>query len=190
MRAITYVATVVLVALTAACSGGGDGDDGATTDAAEATAATDATAAPDSGPAAAEAEEPTADIPDPCSLLSTADLAEATGLTFGEGVYNENLSGDGRAICDWISDDPFANAQTLVFLNGDYEGNRASAADVSGEPLEVQVTGAARAYQTPEGSIVAMEIGDLFVQVAYIPPGPGSVNAATLTLAEKVAGRV
>lgn len=187
MRAITYVTTVVLVALTAACSGGGDG---ATTDAADATGAADATAAPDPGPAAAEAEEPTADVPDPCSLLSTADLAEATGLSFGEGVYNENLSGDGRAICDWISEDPFANAQTLVFVNGDYEGNRASAAEVSGEPLEVEVTGATRAYQTPEGSIVAMEIGDLFVQVAYIPPGPGSVNAATLTLAEKVAGRI
>jgi hypothetical protein len=46
------------------------------------------------------------------------------------------------------------------------------------------VPGADQAYQTPEGSIVAMEVGDLFVQVAYIPSSPGNVNDATLQLAQ------
>ncbi len=186
MRTIATIAAAVLLALTAGCSGGSDdGGSAATLDDGSASVAMPTVDGADDG----GVDEMIA-LPDPCALLTTADLAEATGLTFGEGTYNETLSAENRAICDWISDDPFATAQTLIFANADFEGNRASAAEVSGEPLEVQVTGAARAYQTPEGSIVAMEIGEYFVQVAYIPPGPGNVNAATLALAEKVAGRV
>ena len=125
-----------------------------------------------------------ADLPDPCTLLTPADLAAATGLTFPDGAINEDLSSPERAVCDWVSDDPYATAQTLITPAGDFDAERDLAAQISGDTLDVTVPGANQAYQTPEGSIVAMEVGDLFVQVAYIPSGPGNVNDATLQLAQ------
>ena len=130
------------------------------------------------------------DLPDPCGLLATDDLNTATGLEFGEGAVNDTMSGPGRAVCDWTSDSPFATAQTLLFADGDLEMNRETAAEISGEPLDVEVPGADQAYQTPEGSIVAMAVGDLFVQVSYIPSGPGNVNEVTLQLAETAVGNL
>jgi hypothetical protein len=130
------------------------------------------------------------DLPDPCGLLTTDDLNTATGLEFGEGAVNDTMSGPGRAVCDWTSDSPFATAQTLLFADGDFEMNRETAAEISGEPLDVDVPGADQAYQTPEGSIVAMTVGDLFVQVSYIPSGPGNVNEVTLQLAETAVGNL
>jgi hypothetical protein len=70
-----------------------------------------------------------ADVPDLCSLLTTDDNDGATGVTFGEGAFNDTLSSAFQAICDWAAtDDTFATVQTLIVPDtAAFEGNRSSA---------------------------------------------------------------
>lgn len=132
-------------------------------------------------------DAPASDIPDPCALLTTLDLEAATGLTFGEGVFNESLSGDSHSICDWItSGSEFATAQ--VYLAPDSGGifdTAKSGASGAFTIVDIDVPGATAAYATEEGSIAGMQVPGYFLQVSYIPPGPGSVLDVTSELAAK-----
>ncbi len=133
--------------------------------------------------------EPSATSVDPCSLLTVGDLQAATGIDFGEGTINDTMTNDASAVCDWTSSgDEFATAQVIVVQGGaeNLDSQRDSANEVSATS-DVEVTGADSAYRTEEGSIVGMAIGDDFVQVSYIPSGPGDVGDATLQLAETAA---
>lgn len=147
------------------------------------------TTAPDATtPATTAAPVPTGDAPDPCSLLTAADLQAATGVSFGEGVFNAAMSNGPQSICDWVSSgSEFATAQVLIVAGsgGDLADAAAGASQVS-PTSAVDVAGADAAYQTEEGSLLGMSLHGDFVQVAYIPPGPGNVNDATLALAAVV----
>jgi hypothetical protein len=179
----------VLVVLALALAGAGcGGDDGDTDEASvEDTSTTTETVPEDSGDDAVGSD--VGDFPDPCALLSSAELVEATGQPFGEGTFNEDLSNQNQAICDWISEDPFATAQVLISSFGDIDSQRESVEESFGEEtVDVDLTEGA--YRTAEGSLVAMSVGDWFVQVSYIPSGPGSVGDTTVGLAEKVLSRL
>jgi hypothetical protein len=147
----------------------------------EATATQTTTAAPSAG----------LDI-DPCSLLTTAEITAATGVEFGEGAINDAMTNEDQAVCDWISTgSEFATAQVLIVNSDVFDSNMSSAEEVFGLTTEpVDVPGSDRTYATAEGSVVAMQIGGVFVQVAYIPSGPGDVLDATLELATIAAGRI
>lgn len=126
---------------------------------------------------------------DPCSLLTVEDLQVATGVDFGEGAVNDAMTNDTNAVCDWASSgDEFATAQVIIVRGGaeNLDSQKEGADEVS-PTSEVEVQGADQAYRTEEGSIVGMAIGDDFVQVSYIPSGPGDVGDATLQLAETAA---
>ena len=129
-------------------------------------------------------------LPDPCALLTVDELQAATGIEFPEGEPNATLSNDSQVICDWVSEDPFATAQVLVNVNGaSFDDQRASVEDAFDEPT-VEVDLADAAYRTSEGSLVAMKVGSLFVQVSYLPPGAGDVADATVALAGNVLSRL
>jgi hypothetical protein len=129
---------------------------------------------------------------DPCALLSAADLDAATGLTWGEGTFNESLSSDQQFVCDWVTTSGgFATAQVLVHPTDAYfESNRSSAEGVFGTTDAPSINGASDTYATADGSIVGMKIGGRFVQVAYIPSNPGNVLDTTVGLAQAVADRL
>ncbi len=130
-------------------------------------------------------------LPDPCTLLTAAEIEAATGVSFGQGAPSDIVTGKGRTACDWKSSGKeFATAQVLILDGGGsvFDLQRSSAKQLGVE--DADVPGASRAYATTEGSIVAMEVGDLFVQVAYIPSGPGAVLDKTSQLAATVAARV
>ncbi|MGA7227589.1 MAG: hypothetical protein WBZ40_05565 [Acidimicrobiia bacterium] len=133
------------------------------------------------------ADTAASEIPDPCALLTVADLEAATGLTFGEGVFNESLSSDRQSICDWTaSGSEFATAQ--VYLAPDAGGafdTAKSGASGAFTLVDVDVPGASAAYATEEGSITGMQVPGFFLQVSYIPSGPGTVLDATTELAAK-----
>ncbi len=125
---------------------------------------------------------------DPCALLSADDFKTATGLPFGNGTYNEKLSAPERRVCDWISNDPFATGQVLVAPGGGFTASRQGVEDAFNEKAAtIDVPGADKAYATQEGSIVAMLVGDQFIQVSYIPPDPGNVTETTQSLAATAA---
>ncbi len=131
---------------------------------------------------------------DPCGLLTADEITSATGVEFGEGTLNETISGESQAACDWISTgSEFATAQVLILDAGAnaFDSNKSSSEDIFGLTTEsVDIPGADRTYATAEGSIVAMDIGGIFVQVAYLPSGPGTVLDATVQLATIAASRM
>jgi hypothetical protein len=127
-------------------------------------------------------ESPPGDAPDPCSLLTAEDIELATGLPFDEGVFNDELSSDSQLICDWIGSAEYATVQTLIVPMDVYDGQMASASGVFAL-VDVDIDGADDSYATEEGSLVGMRVGALFLQVSYIPPGPGEVLDVTAALA-------
>lgn len=197
----TAARTLVVAAALAlsACSGGGgtpaasdaSGEGGSGSSSA---AMSESASASDSATAgeAASADAGSASLPDPCSLLTAAEVSDVTGVAFGDGTYNEQLSAENRRICDWIaSGSTFATAQVLItpLTEGGWEAAQSGTGQVSPVHDET-VPGADRAFATQEGSIVAMDVHGLFVQVSYIPSGGGTVLQQTLALAAKAAARV
>ncbi|MCB2177644.1 MAG: DUF3558 family protein [Actinomycetales bacterium] len=198
LRRTTARTLVIAAALTlTACSGGGGTP--AATDAGGSGSSSAGTASESASPSdaatasdAASADAGSASLPDPCSLLTAAEISDVTGVTFGEGTYNEQLSAADRRICDWIaSDSTFATAQVLItpLTDSGWEAAQSGTGQVSPVHDET-VPGADRAFATEEGSIVAMDVHGLFIQVAYIPSGAGTVLTQTLALAAKAAARV
>lgn len=187
---------VVLLLFTATACGSDSGDSPSTTQPADSTTAgpgTTAGAGATSAPATTDASSAAFDI-DPCSLLTAGEISAATGIEFGEGAINEAISRGEQSVCDWVSaGSEFATAQVLIVDGGgdQFEGNMSTAEEIFGLATEpAAVAGADRTYATAEGSIVAMDIGGTFVQVAYIPAGTENVLDATLELAAIAAGRM
>lgn len=192
MRTFVLGTIVALVAaLLLGCGGSSDSGDSTGGDSGGAATTTSATATIEStaGTSANAGAQPAVD---PCSLLTVADLEAATGLTWGEAKFNESLSSDQQWICDWVATSQFATAQVLVLASDEgFAANRDSAASVLGLAAEdPSIPGADETYATAEGSVIAMRVGGRFVQVAYVPPGPGNVIDATLKLAQAVAARM
>jgi len=128
-----------------------------------------------------------ADRPDPCSVWTVADVEAATGLAFGEGVYNETLSVGGQDICDWISTgDVLANAQVLVLAPGlDHDFLRSGTEVSAGPVTDLDITGAEAAHISGDGRILGIDLGGgVVLQLAYIPPlGVTDTGAQLIQLA-------
>jgi hypothetical protein len=194
-RTALVVALLVTSILAAACGGGGTEDTmkegGLTTVAASAptTAApetTESSEAPETS-----AGPTTSDLPDPCALLTAADIEAATGIPCGEGTFNADLSSEAVAICDWISNgDEFATAQTLIVAGPEaFDSSKETAADIY-TLIDVEIPGAEQAYATEEGSLIAMFLKGYFLQVAFLPSGPGNVLEQTTKLATEAASNL
>lgn len=137
---------------------------------------------------AGEASQTPAAVPDPCSLLTTADIDTASGHSFGAGAPNTAVSHDGISACDWQG--PGAGTvQVLTTTIDAYESSKETAATVYGPTKQVQVPGALRAYALPGGFLIGMDMGAVFVQVSYISTTT-NVADTVLKLAAKAAGRV
>jgi hypothetical protein len=114
--------------------------------------------------------------------LTIDDVMTATGVTFGEGVFNEELSGESQVVCDWIGTEEFAFVQVLIVGFNAFDSNRASAEEIMGV-TDVEIPGVSAAYATTEGSLIGMSMGSRYLQVSYIPSGPGTVLEQTTQLA-------
>jgi hypothetical protein len=127
------------------------------------------------------------DMLDPCALLTVEEIMTTTGVPFDEGVFNEELSSEGQVICDWTGSEEFALVQVLFHDFDSFEGNRESAAEFTGEATDVEIPGVGAAFATGEGSIIGMQVDGGYLQVSYIPNGPGTVLEETTQLATVVA---
>ncbi len=177
---------IVLVAiglLASACSG--DDDPPATVDTGTslATATTNSSTTEPSGASSSDS--------DVCALLSSADLQEATGHQFGEGVFNEGLSVGGIEVCDWKASDAGFVTVTVAVVRGNsaYEDDRDSQLDLLDLP-DFFIAGTDDAYAAADGSLVGMRTGDLYARVTYIPDDYAGVLDATQQLAEAIAQRL
>lgn len=148
-------------------------------------------------PAGSDAGAPgegAAGLPDPCTLLTTADIESASGVQFGDATPNDVITGEDRAACDWVSTgDEFATAQVLVYATsaGGYEEARSGAESAFGlDVTDVSVPGVSRAYAVEGGVIVGMDLGDTFLQVSFLPSDDHDVTDITTQLAAKAVGRL
>ncbi|MCH9815317.1 MAG: DUF3558 domain-containing protein [Actinomycetia bacterium] len=123
-------------------------------------------------------------FPDPCGLLTDAEVNATTGSTFNPGAFNEGLSNETQSICDWTKTSGGVDVvQVLVADAATFDANQESA-NLLGKTKSLSGIGDA-AYSTADGSLVGFKSGDLFVQVSWF--GADSTPAATRSLAESAA---
>jgi hypothetical protein len=140
-------------------------------------------------PASASDGAPAPDgLPDPCTLLTRAEVDAATGGSFAEGAINTMVSQDHLKACDWQSSG-VATVQALVTTVDAFDTSRKVAADTYGSADDVSIAGAKRAYVVKGGFLIGMDMGAVFLQVSYIATG-SNVATATRDLAGKAAGRM
>jgi hypothetical protein len=129
------------------------------------------------------------DLPDPCALLTKAEVDAATGVTFSEGAINALVSQDHLKACDWQTSG-ITTVQTLVTSVDAFESSRKVATDTYGSADDVSIPGAKRAYVVKGGFLIGMDMGAVFLQVSYIAAPGVDVATPVRDLAGKAAARV
>jgi hypothetical protein len=172
------LALLLVASLVSACGGSGSTE---TTSVAETDpeVETTATAVTQSSTGAS------ADLPDPCALLTPADLEESTGLVFLDGVPSATRTNSIEAVCEWQTEettDHFGVVQ-LVVSNLGYEDMMDAASTVY-DVESIEVAGADRAFADVSGSPVGVAAAGLFLQVTYSGSDQDSIRPATPALAE------
>ncbi len=163
------LALLAVLAL-AGCSAAGAASTGASTDASTG-ASSDASSSDASTPASDQSTSPAAaaDLPDPCTLLTAAEITAATGVPFDEGKPDAKLSTPERQICNWMATgSPTVMTQVLVTALTPDGWDQAKTGTAQVNPVHDEtIAGADRAFATNEGSILAMDVHGRFVQLAY-----------------------
>ena len=123
-------------------------------------------------------------LPNPCTLLTTAEVNSATGHTFADGAINTSVTQDHLAACDWTA----SGAGTVQVLVSDvevFESSRTTADQIYGV-IDVTVPGVPRAYAVKDGFLIGMDAPGFFLQISYITVDP-KVATITSQLAANVA---
>lgn len=87
----------------------------------------------------------------------------------------------------------FATAQVLIALatTAPFDDEKAGTKDTFGlDVIDISVPGAKRAFTIDGGNIVAMDMGDLYLQVSFTPSSNDDVTETTKGLAARAAARV
>ena len=189
MRSVTTL--VLALAMLAAACGGESGESPTTSAPSPASTVDDGVATTIGEEAPAETTTaPSAgegDLIDPCALLTVEEIMTATGVPFDEGVFNEDLSSENQVICEWIGSEEFALVQVLFHDFDSFQGNRDSAEEFTGGVTDVEIPGVSAAFASDQGAIIGMQVADGYLQVSYIPSGPGTFVEETKQLATIVA---
>ncbi len=189
------LALLAVLAL-AGCSAAGAASTGASSDASTgaASGASSEASSDASTPASDQSTSPAAaaDLPDPCTLLTAAEITAATGVPFDEGKPDAKLSTPERQICNWMATgSPTVMTQVLVTALTPDGWDQAKTGTAQVNPVHDEtIAGADRAFATNEGSILAMDVHGRFVQLAYFSGGTDSVLKATKQLAAEAAARM
>jgi hypothetical protein len=126
-----------------------------------------------------------ADLPDPCALLTPADLEESTGFVFLDGEPSATRTNSIEAVCEWQTaetTDHFGVVQ-LVASTLNYEIMMDAASTVY-DVGDVEIAGADRAFADVSGSPVGADVAGLFLQVTYTGSDQDMIAPATAALAE------
>lgn len=129
-----------------------------------------------------------ADVPNPCDLLTTAQIEEALGSAYEDAKPNEMQSTERQSVCEWWSTDAAGTfVQVLIKVDASsVAAERESAKEGLGATIDLEVAGATDAYSMLSGAMIGMAAGDYFVQVSNLSGDGGDQTAETLGLAEIV----
>jgi hypothetical protein len=169
LHSLPRVIALGFAALVAACGGApvssGSGGNGGTVG----TGATGATGAPGAaasstsgGGTATQAPDGPASVEEPCTLLTAAEIKEATGFDVRWTFPNEDVPGDLPVGCNWSLGTSESGADIVIGVRSPggaalFDPSRGSALDGIGD----------RAVQT-EPAVVEAVKGDTFVSITYL----------------------
>lgn len=123
--------------------------------------------------AACSAPQSVSGVTDPCSLLTAAQIQDATGAALGQGVPESADDGSDFHRCTWQVQGALPFLEVWVATGDDFFQTTRLIADADGGSLDVaiEIAGADEAYQTPLGTNTIARIGDLVAFVGYISEG-------------------
>ncbi len=135
----------------------------------------------------------TANVPDPCSLLTVDQISAAVGATVQPGKIDAKVSQGGQKACEWTggADSPYPFVQVLITPYGDQlDSQRQSAQDSLGDVADVTIPGATGAYSFASGSTIGMAVKGYFVQVSYNDTGVSDYATPAQQLATEVVAAI
>lgn len=129
------------------------------------------------------------DLPDACSLITTAELEQITGIAFAEGEHFTEGETDVQSICDYYPVDGFFPFVQILVNTAytDLEAQRdAAVAGTGGAAADVDVAGGEFGYTVDGGTILGVGIKGYFVQVSLYDEQGSDQTAVLVPLAEAV----
>jgi hypothetical protein len=132
-------------------------------------------------------EATTNGVPDPCALLTAAQINEITENVYSEGTRDKYTQVEGQATCDFEATENFSIVQVLISSAApDPVEQRATTEKNVGRSEDITIEGATDAYLVTNNGTVGMGIDGYFVQVAIVGSGEG-IDDQVRQLAELVA---
>ena len=196
-RSIALAAAATLTLALTACSGSDDKKEdsptdnpGATVEATDTATATDDTEATSTAEAGEEVIDPASS--EACGTLSKDDITAISGVDFS--AAEPVVDSDGACTWDLTSTGGLAMASVMIDESeaGMYTMTREMAAGMFTDVTDLEIAGADQAFSYMGGWIVAMEVGDKFVQVIWMSFTDTAEADTTIgaKLAEKVASNL
>lgn len=128
-------------------------------------------------------------IPDPCLLLTPADIESITGFPVTEGVADPERQTERSALCEWTQTDDIGTV-TVVVAPGfpvPYEDGEETGL---GKTVAIEIPGATEAFSVSDGLTVGMSVDGSYVSVAFSGALDGERGDVTIELATLVADRL
>ena len=128
-------------------------------------------------------------IPDPCALLTPADIESITGFPVTEGVADPERQSEYSALCEWTQVDDIGTV-TIALAPGapvPYEEGEETAL---GKTVAIEIPGASEAFSVSDGLSVGMSVDGTYVSVAFSGALDGERGDVTIALATLVADRL
>ncbi len=186
-RRAVIAAAAALLLLATACSADGTGGVDPTGSAEAAGDETSPTEGASSAPGSLSARHGEG-LPDPCELITADEVSSLTGHRMGECVVETEMSNEFQTVATFSSlDDLWPVVQVLVSQGvGQAEVQRESAEEWLGVTEDIQIAGLTDSYSAI-GLYVAGDVGDLFLQVAWLTSDADDHTTEVSQIAETVA---
>ncbi len=127
-------------------------------------------------------------IPDPCALLTPADIESMTGLPVADGLADPARQSEYSALCEWTQPDDIGTV-TLALAPGfpvPYEEEDTPL----GKTIAIEIPGASDAFSVSDGLSVGMSVDGIYVSLAFSGALDGERAEVTIALATLVASRL
>jgi len=185
--------SIAIALLLAACNG----DVSVSESGGSETGATEPAIALSGEPAASDTTEPAVDetdvpeepavtaMPDPCSLLTPAQIESATGMSVGDGLAEADRQTSFSSLCEWTQTggDKFV----AVAIAPDYPIPYEDGVD---DAKAISVAGASEAYTVRTGVTMGMLVDGDYVSVTFNGPFDGEQGGGAIAIAEVVAANL
>ena len=113
-------------------------------------------------------------LPDPCRLLSAAQVAAALPGA-GPGAAEASLSPDGQRACRWTSSAAGHGFVQVVVNHGDARRSAADSRASLGRLELIDLKGASFSYLAGQGWVAGAQVKSVFVQITLTPTNKAAV---------------